>query len=231
MVIISPRRALLSSALVAVSLILTSVSRAEDEKKVVVIDKKPVQVERKTFDPKAPPADMPKLEPHEAAITRYQFSWASNVAYSVSKLEDGGSTTCSATVETLNVTIGLQVVIWLPENATPKLRAHEEGHREIAEMYYEGAETIAEQVAAPIVAKPYIATGGDCDAKIKSAMDAAINKAGERWIDAVTSPAGRVEDIFDELTDHGRKLMLTEKDAIAQSVDRYEKEQRKKKAK
>jgi hypothetical protein len=43
----------------------------------------------------------------------------------------------------------------------------------------------------------------------------------------VTGPAGRVEDIFDELTDHGRKLMLTEKDAIAQSVKQYEKERKK----
>jgi hypothetical protein len=226
--ITSPPRALW--VVLAVCLIRVSVSWADEPKKVIVIDKKPVEVERKTFDPKSPPPDMPRLEPHEAAITRYQFSWASNVAYSINKTGDGGSTTCTATVETLNITLGLHVVIWLPDNATPKLRSHEEGHREIAEMYYEAAEEIAEQVAAPITAKPYPATGSDCEAKIKSVMDAAINKAGEKWIEAVTGPAGRVEDIFDELTDHGRKLMLTEKDAIAQSVAQYEKD-RKKKAK
>jgi hypothetical protein len=190
----------------------------------VVIEKKPVETIRRTFDPSQAPSDMPELPPDSAALTKYEFSCASTTNYVVHTDERRSEPKATARIETLTLTLGLKITIWLPADAAPRLCAYQEGVRAIAELHYDGSDTIAQQLGDSVGAQVFTATGRDCENQIKGAVDEAVKTIGEKWIAAVATPTGRVEAIYAEITDRGRSPKVLSNDTIRQSVQRYERE-------
>src|SRR5688572_22368574 len=121
----------------------------------VTVEKGEVKVEYKTFDPKNLPNPPPPLKGEEAAVCVYQFGVETNVKYGYRAPANRGAGAVATNVELAGVTVrlSLSVTIWLPNNATAQLKAHEEGHRTIAEHYYKGADAIAREQAKKVVGR------------------------------------------------------------------------------
>lgn len=184
----------------------------------VKIEPQPPDVERKTFDPARPPKDMPPLKGNEAALTSCLFDCSIGASYHiVDRKREGGR--CISTIKVQDVTIKLQlkIVIWLPEGASAKLKAHEEGHRQIDERVYEGAEGVARTIAEGFAAKVLTSEGPDCAAAETAATEAAQNKFCQSYLDQTARSASEVGDAYDRLTAHGTKAEPAEDEAIRQA--------------
>jgi hypothetical protein len=201
----------------------------------VVIDRRPPTVERVLFDPKNPPADMPKLHPGEAALCQMNFNCQVQLKYEV--VEQGtsssslwsvwsGRASVSARVKRIQMTLTLHDTIYIPRGGNAKIRAHEEGHRVINERVYEDAERVARAAALDVLTQTWRGTGDDAGAAGKAATDEAVKKLCDRYLAGTADKAHRVGQIYDELTDHGRNTRLTEADAIRQAFARYVNEPR-----
>src|SRR5438309_2323789 len=107
-----------------VMLLISSVSRAGDER--VTVDKKEVDVKRHRFDPDRPPADLPKLNPGEAAVTTSWFEIRAEVTGEVTdqSRKAGGIVAAKMRIESIKVRIALGIEIWLPVDAPQELRDH-----------------------------------------------------------------------------------------------------------
>lgn len=203
--------------------LMPSAGRAE-----VTVDRRPTVVERRTFDPGHPPADMPPLRGDEAAVTESNFDCKVAMDYRAidrQRQPDG----CKATlqVQGLHIDLQLKVILWLPEHAPAKLVAHEEGHRRIAERVYEDAEQTARAIANPIDGTRVTGQGADCDAAEKQATDSAAERFCKQYLRRTATAAGRVGDLYDDLTAHGTRAEPTEDEAIRQAFAKVENQPRK----
>jgi len=117
----------------------------------------------------------------------------------------------------MTVTLGLDVVIWLPENGPHKLSTHEKGHQQISETYYASADEVATALAAEQIGESFDAEAETFDAAIKTAIAKAGNLVCQKYMSQVQAPAASVQERYDALTDHGRNR-LSETEAIRQSV-------------
>jgi len=195
----------------------------------IAIDRQPPTAERIQFDPKNPPADMPKLHPGEAALCQMNFNCQVQLKYEV--VEQGaGRASVSARIRRIQMTLTLSNKIYLPRGANPKIRAHEEGHRVINERVYEDAEQVARAAALDVLTQTWRGTGDDAGAAGKAATDEAVKKLCDAYLAGTADKAHRVGQIYDELTDHGRNTRLAEAEAIRQAFARYANEPRPKTA-
>jgi hypothetical protein len=179
----------------------------------VTVEKVPVVVVRKTFDRRNPPKEMPPLGPRADAITHFKFGCSANATYEVtsrrrdtSRRRAGtGGCTATARINDLDVRVELEITVWVPRGARQKLVDHEEGHRVIGERIYETAERAAREEASRWVGRSVTARGEDCAA----AADAAVKDANQRfcqaYLERTSGWSSRVGDLYDEITDHGRR--------------------------
>lgn len=216
--------------LLAWALLLAGASAAGG---AVTVQKKPVVVERKTFDPDDKPAEMPPLNGGELAVTVSHFDCAAEVQLLTrrSKTRDGRHAH-TYTVQAVRMVLGLKVVIWNPTNASAKLKAHEEGHREISEGVYKAAEAHAKAAARKLDGRRVVGEGDTPAAARKAAdeaMGAANNQVCQEYMDLTSRAGVRVQNAYDELTGHGAKA-IGEKEAIRQAFHKEAEEQKQAKA-
>jgi len=190
----------------------------------VVIERSAPDVKQRTFDPKNPPSDMPALRPGEAAVTESNFSCQTVIAATIiDQIPSSGGCTTTVRITNVKTTIKLGIVIWLPERGSRKLTAHEDGHRAIDQQFYAGAEDVARKLSEAMIGQRRVGKGATCDA----AAQAAIKEAGDQlcgdYMAAVQFPATRVQELYDEITDHGRNR-IREPSAIQRAVDQQKKE-------
>jgi hypothetical protein len=194
----------------------------------VTVQKKPAVVEHKTFDPNDKPAEMPPLNSGELAVTSSQFDCAAEVQILPRRSKTrGGRHTLSYTVNGVKMTIELKVVVWNPANATAKLKAHEEGHREISETIYKTAEAHAKSAAQKLDGRRIVGEGDTPAAAQKAAdeaMQAANKQVCEEYMQLTSRSGVRVQAIYDDLTGHGTKP-IAEKEAIQQAFAKEAEEQ------
>jgi hypothetical protein len=192
----------------------------------VTIDHKPLTVERRTFDPAHPPADMPPLKGGEAAVTESKFDCRVGMKYQVvgHKREPNGCVT-TLTVQSVQATLQLNVIIWLPKGAAQKLAAHEEGHRRIAEQVYADAQQVARTVAASIDGKEVNGQAADCESADKQATDSFARQFCEQYLKRTFDVARQVGDLYDDLTAHGTRADPAEDEAIRQAFKKIAREQ------
>ena len=122
--------------------------------------------------------------------------------------------------EYVDVRLSLSVVIWLPTNATPQLKAHEEGHRALAEHYYKDAEQIARRHARPLVGRKIPIKATDLDAATRAEMEKVNAQLCDKVIAELEGPCAKAQDVYDEITDHGRKPKPTSEEAVKTSIER-----------
>src|SRR5687768_6311705 len=85
----------------------------------VTINAKPVSVATKAFDPEKPPKDMPPLKHGEAAVCSSKFACAVQVEVQITQVEGQKP---EMEITGVNATLSLDIVIWLPIEASEKIR-------------------------------------------------------------------------------------------------------------
>jgi hypothetical protein len=190
---------------------------------VAVTRQQPV-LETRVFDAEAPPAEMPLLGDRERAVTHSEYGIAAEVRVLVvgdyPELDLVGSV---VEVESLAIDLGLVVTEWVPDDAPLALVEHEEGHRRISELFYEDAEAIARRLAARYVGRSFRGRGVDVDEARRAAMNEVIRELNRDYLRATHVAAARANELFDDITDHGRRDVAID-EAIAAAVAGYQRE-------
>ena len=191
------------------------------------VDHGDVKVQRKRFDPKRPPADMPALKPPEAAVTVSTFGIeASMRSQVVGEEQRGGKVISRVKVTDVKLKTTLEIVIWLPSKAEKYLVDHEDGHRVISERFYGDSEQLARDLAKGLDGKVLRGEGRDSEAASRAAMDAAIGELTTAYMERTKDASSRVQDLYDEITDHGRNTRITVEAAIDRAFQKWREEQR-----
>src|SRR5262249_54109029 len=109
----------------------------------------------------------------------------------------------------------LKITIWVPNGATQHVVEHEEGHRQISEHYYEFADKVAAEIAAPYIGQRIAISGPDLNAEFHAAL-LQLSKGITAEYNAKLNP-GAAQRRYDDLTDHSRNDR-DPKDALAQAI-------------
>src|SRR4029077_13513034 len=104
------------------------------------------------------------------------------------------------TITQVRVRLELRVNVWLPGGATQVLVDHEDGHRQIAEYYYQTADKVAERIAATYIGKRVELTGTDLDAESSKALLQAANDIADEYTREINSNDTQLN--YDAITDH-----------------------------
>jgi hypothetical protein len=176
------------------------------------VTKQPVNFASRTFDPNSPPPEMPSLGTGEEAECDSNFLSAANVAGQTQKTD---ATHAFVTITQINVTLQLNVTIWAPANATPHVIEHEEGHRQIAEYYYQTADKLAERIADEYTTRVIEISGADLEAESNKALQQIATEITDEYNKQLNP--GPTQLLYDSITDHGRNEVVV-KDAVASAI-------------
>lgn len=180
----------------------------------VSIEKEPVRIERRTFNPDHPPADMPPHTSLEAGLCEYRFGCEtrSEATQSRSLLK-----TLPATISALQLKLQLQIVIWTIENAPQKIVDHEEAHRTIAEHYYAHAEVPARRFGEEIIGRKIKVAGRDKKAALEETLHDLQNEIVGKYLQETARRCTFAQERFDAITDHSRNP-ISEEAAVTQAL-------------
>ena len=174
----------------------------------VVIHKEPVVFASHTFDPAAPPADMPPLPAGENAECDSNFLSRASVRGQPRKTDAAHAT---VTITQVIVTLKLDINIWLPAGATQIVAEHEEGHRQISEYYYQTADKLAERIAGTYIGKRLEVSGADLDAETAKILLQTAGDITSEYNKELSPNATQL--LYDDITDHSRNGVIA-KDAV-----------------
>jgi hypothetical protein len=166
----------------------------------VRVQREPPVIERREFDPRRPPRDMPELTPPESGVCKTTFALSARVTYSSEPLS---RTTARIYVDELDIVTRLRFDIFTVEGAPPKLRAHEEAHRAIGEHYYEGAAEIAAEIGRRLIGATYVGSGVDQKAAQQDAFGNVVAEIERAYMARIRIPSAAANERFDEITNHG----------------------------
>jgi hypothetical protein len=165
----------------------------------VTIQKQPVAFANHTFDPGAPPADMPPLAAQETAECDSSFRSSASVRGQFRRMD---ATRATVIVTQVKVTLQLNVNIWVPLGASQQVIDHEQGHRQISEYYYQSADKLAERIAAAYMAKQVEISGTDLDAESSKMLQQIAAEITDEYNKELNPETTQL--FYDAITDHGR---------------------------
>lgn len=189
-----------------------SSSRPSGETTVPSIDKQPVNFMNRTLDPANPPSDMPPLTPGENAECDSEFLSNASVG---GQTRQSDATHATVTITHVSVTLRLNISIWAPANVTQHVMEHEQGHEEISEYYYQTADKIAEQIAAPYIGKHVDISGADLNAESNAVLQQMAGEITEEYRKELNPEPTQL--LYDSITDHSRNEVAV-KDAVAHAL-------------
>jgi len=207
-------RPLLLAAACGLLITLPLATEAGAARPEVTVKREEPKVSRQTFDPRRPPANMPKLTPPESGVCDFDFTIKVGISHSVSNQQGN---TVEIMVDEIDLVTTLDVRIWTARGSPPKLLAHEDGHRLICEYYYQNADFIAREVAEPMIGRTFTAQGANRQAAISTAVSTAIKTISDEYMNRTRVRASAAQRRYDRLTAHGTRP-IGEAEAIAQIV-------------
>lgn len=207
------RRALLGFGAAAAGLGFVPRAARAQRPAVRVTREEPV-ITRTDYDPSRPPPDMPPLTPPESGVCKTTFELSAGVTYSAERLTSGSA---RIYVDGLEIVTKLRIDIFTVQNAPPKLRAHEEGHRAIAEHYFERSATIAEDIGRRLLGTAHDGLGVDDESAQRDAFSKVIVEIERAYMARVRVPSAAANERFDELTRHGLEP-IDEREAVARAI-------------
>lgn len=212
-------------AVLCAAVLLAALGAAADS--VKVIKAKP-ELARKYFDPANKPREMPELHGAEQAVCQSKFSISPEFQVAMADERRGPPGVVSRVrVVSLIARLSLQTTEWLPNGAGEDTKVHEAAHSRIAQLHYKDAEEHARRLAQKYLGQTFTGEGDTPDAARRNAIAKAARELGAAYLAAVERPSARVNDLFDEITNHGRKNIAIE-EAIRQAFERYAKEKQEK---
>ena len=178
----------------------------------VQITKLPAAYAAHKFDPAAPPPNMPPLHPGEAAVCDADFIARSSVGGQPRRTD---ATHAMLTITRVLMTLQLQTNVWVPNDAPQTITDHEEGHREIAEYYYQTADKVAERIAAGYIGKRVQVTGDDLDVATSQKLLEIATEITDEYTKEINSNSTQL--LYDNITDHSRNGVIA-KDAVDHAI-------------
>ena len=176
------------------------------------IVKQPVNFATRTFDPSAPPVEMPPLTSGENAECDSNFLSSANVS---SETERRDATHATLTITQIKMRLQLNVTIWVPAGVSQHVMEHEEGHRQISENYYQTADQLAGQIAARYIGKQIELSGADLDAESQKALQQTATEITEEYGRELNTQPSQL--LYDSITDHSRNEVVAA-DAVAHAL-------------
>jgi hypothetical protein len=214
-----PSRTLIGLCVLLVGLLFGSLAwhgsssgRPPGQASLPTIIKQPVAFTNHTFDPAAPPPDMPPLSSGETAECDSNFLSSASVS---GEPQQTDPTHATVTIRHINVTLQLQINIWVPTAATPHVIEHEDGHRQISESYYQSAEKLAASIAAAYMGKQIEITGADLGAESSKMLQQMAREITDEYGRELSPDPAQL--LYDSITDHGRNDVVV-KDAVAHAL-------------
>jgi hypothetical protein len=186
--------------------------RHPGEVHVPAIIKQPVALANRTFDPAAPPADLPPLSGGENAECDSDFLSSASVGGETRQTD---ATHATVTITQIKVTLQLNVTIWVPVGATQRVIEHEDGHRQVSEYYYQTADKIAERIAAAHMGEQVEITGADLNAESSKILQQMATGITDEYGKELNP--GPTQLLYDTITDHSRNQVVV-KDAVAAAI-------------
>jgi hypothetical protein len=177
-----------------------------------IINKEPVHFTNRTFDPAAPPADMPPMRSGEYAVCDSNFLSSASVGGDTRQTD---ATHGTVTITRVKVTLQLNITIWAPAGATQHVMEHEEGHRQISEFYYQAADQRAGQIAANYLGKQVEFTGANSDTESTRMLEQMAHEITEEYNKELDPEPTQL--LYDTITDHGRNAVVVQ-DAVAHAL-------------
>ena len=199
---------------VALVMLTTSTSLLAADEHPITIGKNPPKITRRAFDPKRPPAEMPKLNPPESGVCHFEFTSDAGIGTFTDQIDPH---TVEVEIDSFDVVLDLAVDVWAMNGAPKKLISHEEGHRQICEYYYKDADAIARRLAQSMIGRKARGTGENKDAAAKKAMDALLSEFNLTYMNETKVRCSACFKRYDEITHHGL-LPISEADAIQQAI-------------
>jgi hypothetical protein len=142
---------------------------------------------------------MPPLHSGEAAVCDADFIARSSVRAQSRRTD---STHAMLTITNVLITLQLQTNVWVPIDAPQTIVDHEEGHREIAEYYYQTADELAERIAASYIGKRVDVTGPDLDVALNQKLLEIATEINNAYTNRINSTPTQL--LYDDITDHSR---------------------------
>jgi hypothetical protein len=190
----------------------SSSRRPSGDSPAPTITKQPAAFANHMFDPAAPPPDMPPLSHGENAECDSNFLSSANVR---GESRPTDATHATVTVTQINVTLQLQINIWVPVGVTPHVIEHEDGHRQISESYYQTADKLAARIAAAYMGKQIEITGADLGAESSEMLQQMAAEITDEYGRELNP--GPAQLLYDSITDHGRNDVVV-MDAVAHAL-------------
>ncbi len=166
----------------------------------VGVTAEPPIVARIAFDPRRPPGAMPRGVVEGGGVCHSVFEIEANI---VSSIEFLTPTTVRAYPAEFAITTRLKITIYAPHGAPDDLRAHEEGHRTIAEHYYRSAESAARNAAASVERRPFQADGIDRAAAERAVAELVLAALKEAFMQRTHARSAAANARYDAITKHG----------------------------
>jgi len=196
-----------------VFLVLGGAMQAAEEHPVTV-KQEPPKIVRRPFDMKHPPRDLPKLSPKEAGDCNFINTCDAGMGFLVDTIDPH---TVEVEIDSMDVVLSLPITVWVGIGTPPKVSQHEEGHRQICEIYYKGADVAARDLAKGFIGKKAKATGRNKAEAQDKAQQQLLTEYNAAYMKAVRDPMLHAQQHYDLITIHGLNS-VAEKDAIAQAV-------------
>lgn len=199
----------------ALALILGLAGAARGEEPAIVVEQTAPRIVRRVYDPLNPPAEMlKKLKLPEAGLCEFDFGCKILTATDHTRF---GLQSVEATVTSVRLVTHLDVTIWTVIESNAKLRAHEEGHREICEDYYRRAREVAVALARRALGTKLTSTRHNGGAAIPELREALQRKLAAEFLRETAERCVVAQEIYDTITAHGGNP-ISEADAVAQAV-------------
>jgi len=190
----------------------------------VKVTHKPVEVEHKTFDHENPPKELGLEKEGAVTVSEFDLQIGLGLVPGDKIPQRNGKCREYLVVQNVNLTIGLKITVWLPDNATDKLKAHEEGHRVMTEkVYNERSDKAAKAAGALIDGHRLTAEADNCD-EVDKAVEQTLGEANKTvyhaYLTRTADVSARAGEIYDDITRHGTRMDIDEKTAAAQAFAR-----------
>jgi hypothetical protein len=185
----------------------------QTEGPAIGIDKQPAVFANHSFDPNAPPADMPALAYGEEALCDSNFVANTRVAGVLQKTDAAHA---RVSITKVDMTLQLHINIWAPANVSTHVVEHENGHRQISEEYYRTADQLAQRVATSYVGRQIEISGTDLDAAMENALQQTASDATNDYDKSLN--VATTQQYYDTITNHGRNE-LDPKQAVSAAFE------------
>lgn len=201
--------------LLVLALILGGAGAAHGEEPGIFVEQTPPRIVRRDYDSLNPPAEMlKKLKLPEAGLCQFDFGCKTLAVTDQPRL---GLQTATVTVTSIRLVMHLDITLWTVTQANAKLRAHEEGHREICEEYYRRAREVAVDLARRALGTQLTGALYNNGATLAEVRDAFQSKLAADFLQETARRCIVANDHYDALTAHGGNP-IPEADAAAQAI-------------